>query len=72
MVTVISWISIFWPSPRVSSVCYAFALHATHRKPSLQSVFGAHSMAQRTLKIERKNLVRRRATKFVQINFFTP
>ena len=39
---------------RVSSLCYAFALHAVHRKPSLQPVFDVHSIEQRILKIEGK------------------
>ena len=33
-------------------LCYAFALHAAHRKPSLQPVFDVHSIIQRILKIE--------------------
>ena len=39
---------------RVSSLCYALALHAAHRKPSLQPVFDVHSMPQKILKIEGK------------------
>ena len=39
---------------RISSLCYAFTLHAAYRKPSLQPVFDVPSMAQRILKIEGK------------------